>query len=128
MTMHLMHPALSTTGKRRGKQKFRNAAEAKLARELESEWAKKQSEWASISKPIASKVKINKNTGPSIPEGRRTTNHIPSLDTGVTGAVNVRQTPKYTGDAVLGITIVHKSCLQPIFNQQAAVDAANMRR
>jgi len=28
----------------------------------------------------------------------------------------------------LGITILHKSCLQPVFNQQAAVDAANMRR
>jgi hypothetical protein len=29
---------------------------------------------------------------------------------------------------MLGITIVHKSCLQPVFSQQAAVDAASMRR
>ena len=36
--------------------------------------------------------------------------------------------PEYTGTEMLGISIIHKSCLQPIFSKQAAIDAANMRR
>jgi len=35
MTMQLAHPALTSLGKRKGKQKFRNADEARKARELE---------------------------------------------------------------------------------------------
>ncbi len=34
----------------------------------------------------------------------------------------------YTGDKVVGIAVMHKSCLQPIFNDQEAVDSAHMRR
>ena len=36
MTMHLAHPSLSLAGKKKGKQKFRNADEARKARELEA--------------------------------------------------------------------------------------------
>jgi hypothetical protein len=35
---------------------------------------------------------------------------------------------QYTGDKILGITVMHKSCLQPVFDAEAAVDAAHMRR
>lgn len=35
---------------------------------------------------------------------------------------------KYTGTACLGIAAMHKSNLVPIFNADAAVDAATMRR
>ena len=45
MTMHLEGPWLSTTGKRRGKQKFRNADEARKARELEESWKALQKKW-----------------------------------------------------------------------------------
>jgi len=34
----------------------------------------------------------------------------------------------YTGSNVVGITILHKSCLQPVFSKEAAIDAAKMRR
>lgn len=51
-----------------------------------------------------------------------------SLSSWVTGAVSTKKTPVYTGDNVIGITIVHKSCLQPVFSKQEAVDVANMRR
>ena len=37
MTMHLEGPWLSMGGKRKGKVKFRNAEEAKRARELEAD-------------------------------------------------------------------------------------------
>ena len=34
----------------------------------------------------------------------------------------------YTGDKVLGIAVMHKSCLQPVFSEEAAKDSAKMRR
>jgi len=36
MSMHLHHPALSLNGKKQGKVKFRNAAEAQRARDLDA--------------------------------------------------------------------------------------------
>lgn len=35
---------------------------------------------------------------------------------------------QYTGGKMIGVTVLHKSCLQPVFNQDAAIDAARMRR
>jgi len=35
---------------------------------------------------------------------------------------------RYTGDAVIGISVVHKSCLQPVFSKEQAEDLAKMRR
>lgn len=62
-----------------------------------------------------------------VPEGRRQAERIPSLDSGVGNASKAPE-KVYTGDKVLGIAVMHKSCLQPIFNEQAAVDVAHMRR
>ena len=57
----------------------------------------------------------------------RQTTRPPSLVTpgGSTAAKEIMQ---YTGDKMLGISIIHKSCLQPVFSQEAAIDAASMRR
>ena len=38
------------------------------------------------------------------------------------------EAPKYTGDNVMGVAVMHKSCLQPVFSQQEAEDSAKMRR
>ena len=38
MTMHIVGPWLSTSGKKKGKIKFRNADEARKARELDAAW------------------------------------------------------------------------------------------
>ena len=131
MTMHLMHPALSMGGKRKGKIKFRNAEEARKHRELESDWHDLQKKWGVEQE--AKKRKRAMEAEPlvyslSTPIGRTNTHHIKSLDTGHSGPVSSKPAPKYTGTEILGITIVHKSCLQPVFNQQEAVDAATMRR
>lgn len=41
----------------------------------------------------------------------------------------VKAAPKvYTGDKVLGLATMHKSNIVPIFNNEAAVDVARMRR
>ena len=48
MTMHLEGPWLSYNGKKRGKVKFRNAEEARKARELDASWKELQKKWGSV--------------------------------------------------------------------------------
>ena len=43
--MHLEGPWLSTTGKKKGKQKFASAEQAKKARELDESWKAMQKRW-----------------------------------------------------------------------------------
>lgn len=57
----------------------------------------------------------------------RETKHIPSLNTNV-GNTSKVETTKYTGDKLIGIAVLHKSCLQPVFSKQDATDIARMRR
>jgi len=126
MTMHLAHPALTSLGKRKGKQKFRNADEARKARELEQEWAKNKAKWDAMLKPVTKKIKTQV-TKLSPPIGRETP-HIPSLNLGITGAVNCAKPPMYTGDKIIGIGTMHKSNAVPIFNTEQAKDISTMRR
>jgi hypothetical protein len=44
------------------------------------------------------------------------------------GTCSKPKTNTYTGDLVKGITVLHKSCLQPIISQEQAIEAARMRR
>ena len=131
MTMHLVGPYLTTTGKKRGKTKFRNAAEAQRARELDREWNDLQKRWG-----VAADDKKRKRamSAPTLdyklttPAGRTTTTHIPSRDTGHTGTVSSKPTQQYTGTKMLGIGVLHKSNSVPIFSDEEAIDIAKMRR
>ena len=132
MSMHLVGPALTTTGKKKGKVKFRNAEAARKARELEESWKELQKKWeveadtkkrnrAMSAPPLSSSYSLK------IPEGRNTTAHIKSVDTGV--AVATVKAPKvYTGTKVKGIATMHKSNAIPVFSDEEAVDIAKMRR
>lgn len=57
----------------------------------------------------------------------RTTTRPPSLVT-PGGSTAAKETPVYTGTQMVGISIIHKSCLQPVFSKEAAIDVASMRR
>ncbi len=46
----------------------------------------------------------------------------------VTGSTACKPVPQYTGSDMLGIGVVHKSGLQPVFSQEQAEDLAKMRR
>lgn len=46
----------------------------------------------------------------------------------MSGSTAPQEHKEYTGDQMLGIAIMHKSCLQPVFSEQAAKDSASMRR
>lgn len=58
---------------------------------------------------------------------QRTTDPIPSRVTSG-GSTAAKEAQVYTGDKMVGIAIIHKSCLQPVFSKEAATDTANMRR
>ena len=72
----------------------------------------------------------------SQPTTGHTTDHIPSLNPAdtpeavaiATASTSATSKPKYTGTACLGVAVMHKSNLVPIFNQQQAIDTATMRR
>lgn len=125
--MHLEGPWLSTTGKKKGKQKFRSAEHARKARELEENWQALQKKWGvantSTKKP-APKEKLEYRL--EIPS-HRSTKHIPSLDTGL-GVATKREPQKYTGTLIKGIATMHKSNAVPVIDDQQAKDIAQMRR
>lgn len=129
MTMHLEGPWLSTTGKRKGKRKFRNAEEARKARELDASWAELQKKWgveaeekkrkrALSAEPLVSKPSVYiRDTGP----------RIKSLDSGM-GVATKKESPKYTGTLIKGIATMHKSNAVPVLNDEQAVEISHMRR
>jgi len=131
MTMHLEGPWLSTTGKRKGKQKFASAEHARKARALNESWKELQKRWGieaeekkrqrGLSAPSLSSCYSLK-----IPEGRNTTAHIKSVDTG--GNAVLKPAKVYTGTKVKGIATMHKSNAVPVFSDEEAVDISKMRR
>lgn len=64
----------------------------------------------------------------SAPAGRELPQAAPVKGKFVTGSTAPKETQEYTGTEMVGISIIHKSCLQPVFSQESARDAASMRR
>lgn len=130
MTMHLAHPALTMGGKKKGKIKFKNAAEAQRARELAGDWKELQKKWG-VDQDEKKRTRALK--APSLtyslsaPVGR-VTERLPSRNTGEAGAVTYKESPQYTGTKMLGIGQLHKSNAVPVFCDQDAIDIARMRR
>jgi hypothetical protein len=126
--MHLEGPWLSLNGKRKGKVKFRNAEEARRARELAEEWNTLKSKWAvpnkekrvgKIFEPYRSTSTANiRDTGP----------RPPSLNPADMRPAPKNETKVYTGTKIIGIGTMHKSNSVPIFSNDEAHDIAHMRR
>ena len=115
-------------GKRKGKVKFRNADEARKARELDASWKELQDKWG-----VDAEEKKRKRamSAPALdyklesPQGR-STKHIPSRVTEGGSTAPIHKV--YTGNKILGIGTMHKSNAVPIFSDQEAQDIARMRR
>jgi len=128
MSMHLHHPSLSFSGKKKGKQKFRSAADAQRARELEQSWndLKKKhgvAESKSTRKNIVSPVVVVP------PPVHRVEQVKPkSLNSWITGAVSSKPTQQYTGTMIKGISQMAKSNAVPVFNHDHIIEIARMRR
>ena len=128
--MHLHHPSLSLSGKRKGRVKFRNAEEARKARELDASWKELQKKYeldadakkrqrALAAEPLTYKL--------STPVGRSSGHAIPSRNTG-DGIASTKPIPQYTGTKIKGIGTMHKSNAVPIFSDEEAVEISRMRR
>ena len=129
--MHLLPPMYSTTGKKKGKKKFASAEAKRKSEQLDKEWKEllkrqgleleeKKRKRAMSAESLTSVYSLK------IPEGRNTTAHIKSVDTG--GNATLTPAKVYTGTKVKGIATMHKSNAVPIFSDEQAVDIARMRR
>ena len=129
--MHLEGPWLTTTGKQKGKKKFASADHARKARELDESWKELQKKWAvelddkKRRRGLAAES-LSKSYSLKTPEGRNTTAHIKSVDTG--GNAVLKASPIYTGTKVKGIATMHKSNAVPVFSDEEAQDISKMRR
>jgi hypothetical protein len=129
MTMHMCGPALSLNGKKKGKFKYRNAAEAQKARELDAEWKELlrrqgvEAEKKKQARAMKAEPLVYNLTGTT---DRAGTAHIPSRDTG--GNASLAPAKMYTGSEMIGIGQLHKSNAIPIFKKSDAEDLAKMRR
>jgi hypothetical protein len=129
--MHLEGPWLSTTGKKKTKRKFASAEHARKARALEESWKELQKRWAVETEDKKrtrglSAPSLSSSYSLKIPEGRNTTAHLKSVDTG--GNATLKPAKVYTGTKVKGIATMHKSNAVPVFSDEEAVDIAKMRR
>lgn len=132
MTMHLLPPMFSTTGKKKGKAKFRNADSANKARKNAEAWQALLDKWEVKSETKTTKVRTTARFNPVVSNApvvdpKRLTHNIPSVVTGVGVAVK-KPVQQYTGDAMIGIGVLHKSNSVPIFSKQDATDISKMRR
>lgn len=128
MTMHLAHPSLSLSGKKRGKQKFKSAEQKRAYEKLAEEWAdlkrkhgaaeERKRQRALAAAPLSYKL--------SAPAGRDTGPRIPSRDTG--GNATLAPAKVYTGTKVKGIATMHKSNAVPVFSDEEAIEISKMRR
>jgi hypothetical protein len=129
MSMHLHHPSLSLNGKKRGRVKFRNADEARKARELDASWKELQKKWdvdleeKRRSRAMKAEPLVYRLTGAT---DRAGTAHIPSVNTG--GNATLAPAKVYTGTKVKGIATMHKSNAVPVFSDEEAIEISRMRR
>jgi hypothetical protein len=129
--MHLEGPWLSTTGKKKGKKKFASAEHARKAREQEESWKELQKRWgieaeAKKRDRAMAAPSLSSSYSLKIPEGRNTTAHLKSVDTG--GNATLKAPKVYTGTMVKGIATMHKSNAVPVFSNEEAIDISKMRR
>lgn len=129
--MHLEGPWLSTTGKKKGPKKWASAEAKAKAQHLEAEWQAKLKQWGIEAenkkrKRALSSPAISSSVGPRTPPGRET-DRIASRDTGWIPCTK-KADPVYTGNAVVGISTLHKSNGVPVFSKQEAADISKMRR
>lgn len=134
MTMHLEGPWLSTTGKKRGKQKWASAEAKRQAEQRREAWQRTLEHLDKLGPKFSREVKVLKpalkksldSWLPKTPPGRETP-YIASKDTGwVTCTAPANK--EYTGTKVKGIGTMHKSNAVPIFSDEEAVDISKMRR
>lgn len=113
---------------------YTNQSSKKKARKPNAKQRALKASWQALLDKYDIKPSVRKPTrmasAPShavVIDPSRSTNHIPSLDTGK-GIAAKKETIQYTGNAMIGIGQLHKSNAVPIFKAEDAVDISKMRR
>ncbi len=126
--MHLEGPWLSTTGKKKGKQKWASAEHKQKAEQAEADWKALQKKWGVEAEEKKRSRALSAAPYVSPPKTWRGSDapKLPSRDTG--GNAVLRPSPVYTGTKVKGIATMHKSNAVPVFSDEEAVAISSMRR
>jgi hypothetical protein len=124
MTMHLAHPALTTSGRQRTKRKFQSAEQARLHRELNSDWQNLQQRWGVEKEAQRQKRAMNSGVYQAPRANYRGADapRIPSLDIAVTGALGTRSIMdpmSWRGESpeVIAATQAKAQRLMPLYNK-----------
>jgi len=141
MTMHLVGPYLTTTNYRKRKQnKLTQKQLEKFVQEMKA-YNKRMRQIHAHDQQLTLDEYIDYTRGVYKPKKKqgfvpytpsktyhRETPNIPSLGSGVGNGL-LRETPRYTGDLIVGIGTMHKSNMVPIMRgTNEAKDIAQMRR
>lgn len=124
MTMHLLPPWLTTTGKKKGKRQFRNAEAARTARENAESWNRLRE---AVGAPKPTRRREFTPYKPPALNYRGRDQVIPSAEIG-TEPCTKPAAKVYTGTLIKGIAVMHKSNAVPVLNEEQAIELAHMRR
>lgn len=104
------------------KIKYKSAAHKRAALEAEQYQKQMYAKWGITD----AKKNIQKNFTGNY--SHRSSDTIISRVDNSSGVCARKDSPRYTGDLITGIAVMHKSCLQPVINQEQAIESARMRR
>jgi hypothetical protein len=128
MSMHMVGPYLTTTGRKPGRSQFRTAEQARAARQQKDSWQQllKRHQVNPLPPPRSNRAA---NVAPVSRVIRRdeAQPRLPSVET--PGGSAAAPAPKvYTGDKMIGIGQLHKSNAIPVFETEHIKDIGRMRR
>ena len=126
MSMHLVGPYMTTTSykKRKAKNKTKKMLEAEAKHD---KWLRKMN---AHPEQIAESKKKNAGVSVlSVPDYSSSGNTIPTSDVIPGGSTAPAERQVYSGERrLLGVAIMHKSNLVPVFDSEDAKEIARMRR
>ena len=126
MSMHLVGPYMTTTSykKRKAKKKTKRQLEADAKHD---KWLRKMN---AHPEQIAANKEKNANVPiRTIPDYHSMGNSIPTSDVIPGGSTAPQERQVYSGERrLLGVAVMHKSNMVPVFDSKDAKDIAKMRR
>ena len=126
MSMHLVGPYMTTTQYSRKKKPTKNKRQL-AAQAGHDKWLKKMG--AHPDQIAKKKEKYANSSVLSIPDYSTSGNSIPTSDVIPGGSTAPQERQVYSGERrLLGVAVMHKSNMVPVFDSKDAKDIAKMRR
>ena len=126
MSMHLVGPWMTTTNYKKRKQKGRTKKDVEAQR-YHDKWLRKMG-----AHPDQITESKKKNVGVpvlSVPDYRTSGNSVPTSDVIPGGSTAPAERQIYSGErTLLGVAVMHKSNLVPVFGKNDAKEISRMRR